>query len=177
MKNAFKYIIFSLTLILYTSLSYATDCVFYLHGTCFDCNSSYALPMGTKDNCEAKCPNRIYIFADRTCRLKFGQTQEFSLPANRNTDIRNCTLKNGEQNKANKKTVEKYFFGADGECYPCDTKGPVRIVKGNCQNERFCNQNCTQRIQKHYNSADNLFSVLACPSNKPLMDRFMMPIV
>ena len=160
--------------VLSASISKADDCVYYLHDKCYDCNTPYNLKVGTKDNCEVKCPNRVFVFKDRTCRLKVGQSTDFPPSSDTSTDIKNCTLPTGQKNKATKDTVESYFIGNNGKCYPCSTKEAVRVSSSDCDKKRFCHSNCSNRTPKHHNSEDVLYSVYSCPSNRPLMDRFMM---
>jgi hypothetical protein len=157
-----------------TTIAHAGECVFSLHGKCYDCNTQYALKVGSKDNCEINCPNRIYIFEDRTCRLKFGESIAMPQPNDTSVDIKNCTLKSGEENKFRKGTVEHYFKGGNGKCYSCKTTEQVKILPQSCKKERFCNENCSQRSKKYSNDSTTLYSVLKCPSDRPLMDNFMM---
>ena len=171
--------------ILSTSISLANDFNFSLHRKNYNCNSPYALKVGTQENCEVNCPNRVYIFSDHTCRLKIGKTEAFpsakdsSINSNfcktyiREEKIGNTTKKtiiNKGENKEARMGV--YFKGASGKCYQCNTLEAVNVTQ-DCYGY-FCNSNCKQRIQKHYNNLQTVYSVLKCPKEKPLMDRFMM---
>lgn len=173
MKNIFKSIILCISLfIAYTGVVEASDFKFSLYGKYYDCNTQYALKVGTKDNCEVNCPNRIYVFKDRTCRLKNGESIPF--PQN-NTSVEssNCKLDEDEEDKADEDTVETYFKGSNGRCYRCNTEEPVQVSDYDCREKRFCHLNCSKRIRKKYNET-SYYSVLKCPSGRPLMDRFMM---
>ena len=167
-------VLLACTIIGFTSQTYADDCVFSLHGTCYNCDTPYNLKVGTMENCEKKCPNRVYVFKDRTCRLKVGENKPFPASEDTSVDMKNCEIKEGESTKANDDTVENYFKGHNGKCYKCSTKEAVKVNKESCDKERFCHTNCKDRISKHYNSIENKYSVYKCPSNRPLMDRFMM---
>ena len=174
MTKLFKIAAFSLYLIANTSVGFADDCVFSLHGKCYDCNSKYALKVGSKDNCEVNCPNRIYVFKDRTCRLKVGETVPFPSSGDTSVSSSRCTLAEDEPSELEEGASESYFKGANGKCYPCKTAEAVAVSSDDCSEKRFCNLNCSKRTRKHYNSSSNLYSVLRCPSNRPLMDRYMM---
>lgn len=182
MKKTSKFAILITSAIIIASSALAGDCVFSLYGKCYDCNTKYALKVGSKDNCEVNCPNRIYVFKDRTCRLKVGESKAFPASKDTSVNIKNCTLKDGESKKAKKDTVETYFKGRNGKCYPCNTAEPVQVAADDCEKERFCNLNCSKRTAKNYANTNqkngsiskNLYSVLKCPSNRPLMDRYMM---
>lgn len=163
-----------LTIIANITFANAENFTFHLHGQSYDCNTNYALKVGTRDNCEINCPNRVYIFQDRTCRLRIGASEPFPSSDDTSVSMSNCTLAEGEENTANDSTTETHFIGLSGKCYPCASAEAVAISAEDCNETRFCNQNCPQRIRKHYNTSTNLYSVLKCPSNKPLMDRFMM---
>lgn len=181
------------TMILNVSASSANDCPFYIYGQCYDCNSTYALKVGTQDACEKKCPNRIYLAQDRTCRLKIGE--QISFPTHEDTSISSdyCeteTINLGTPlhpdyitvNKGDPKDIQTdkykaaksgiYFNGKNNKCYKCDTTEPVS-VSSSCDGY-FCHSSCNDRMEKHHNSAENLYSVMKCPKDRPLMDRFMM---
>ena len=180
MKNISKSVILALSLVVTgTTVADAAGFTFYLHGKHYDCNTPYALKVGTKENCEVNCPNRVYIFQDRTCRLKVGESKQ--LPKEdtpKIVDADNCKKKAGTTEDG---TIfdENYFKDADDNCYSCDTKGSVRVSKSSCDAKRFCNQNCKQRVKRAVKANPNdedlsYYSVLKCPDSRPLMDRFMM---
>lgn len=177
------------TLVLNFSIAGAqskTECVYSLHGICYDCNSKYKIKVGTKENCESKCPNRIYNFKDRTCSLKIGAAK--ALPSYKDTSIDanfcktykvetkdnlgniSYVSKNSGEKKIAKKGV--YFIGQNGKCYSCDTKEPV--VPNNAEGLSFFSHTyCPNRVVN--NHANNTFySAYKCPKDRPLMDRFMM---
>ena len=186
MKNINIYLCVICAAVLSASLSFANDFKFSLHRKNYDCNSPYALKVGTQENCEINCPNRIYIFSDRTCRLKIGNTIPF--PSVKDTSLNDSYCKTQTKTVQNKSGIPSvitinsgsgaeaqkgvYFKGANGKCYKCSTDEAVNVVD-KCDGY-FCNKDCSSRINKHYNNADTLYSVLQCPTSKPLMDRFMM---
>ena len=178
MKNLFRLIIISFIIVLCSSRSFAQDCIFSLHGNCYNCNSQYALKLGTQANCEEKCTNRIYIAKDRSCNLKIGATQPF--PAANDTSINNnyCETYISALIKRNKGSDEPaksgiYFKGQNGKCYKCSTAEAVDVSNVS-SSTYFSYKSCDQRLKKHYSSKNVIYSVLKCPSDKPLMDRFMM---
>ncbi len=179
MKNISKSVVLALSIVVANSITAnAANFKFYLHGKTYDCNTPYALKVGTRENCEVNCPNRVYIFQDRTCRLKVGESKP--LPKEdtpKIVDADNCKTKAGTTEDG---TIfsENYFKDKDGNCYSCNTKGSVSVSKDSCKAKRFCNQNCDQRVKRAVknNANDDLsyYSVLKCPAGRPLMDRFMM---
>ena len=179
MRTSSKSIIFALSMfILNTDNANAANFTFYLHGKTYDCNTPYALKVGTKENCEVNCPNRIYVFRDRTCRLKVGETKPFPEPEKaKSVDDENCKKKAGTTEDGTL-SKEYYFLGKNESCYSCSTTGSVKVSKSGCSATRFCNQNCDQRVKRAVKegSSDELtyYSVLKCPDSRPLMDRFMM---
>ncbi len=195
----FKYLIIISVIILNVSVAYAGSCAFHLFGKCYDCNTEYILKVGTQDNCEEKCPNRIYIAKDRTCRLKIGNSKTFTRPSNTSISSDYCETyedityievkeknENGEKIKVKKEIITIrnsgdnteassgiYFKGENGKCYKCNALKPVKVSSDNCDGY-FCHKDCGERIVKHHDSPQTLYSVYKCPKDRPLMDRFMM---
>ena len=154
----------------------AKDFTFYLYGKTYDCYTPYALKVGTRENCEVNCPNRVYIFSDRTCRLKVGESKPFNqFKTADSVDSSNCQLKTGESSIVAAGTYdETYFKDIDDNCYSCSTQGSVTVDKTCNMTKRFCHQNCKQRVRRESASGNTYYSERKCPSNRPLMDRFMM---
>lgn len=173
MKKISKYAFLTISaFIMYANTVKASNFTFYLYGENYDCNTKYALKVGTKDNCEVNCPNRIYVFQDRTCRLKVGESIPFPIKNTKVSSSR-CELDEDEEDVATEDTEETYFKGKNGKCYRCNTTEPVQVSSKDCRNSRFCNLNCSKRTKRNYNGT-TYYSVLKCPSSRPLMDRFMM---
>ncbi|MBQ8482520.1 MAG: hypothetical protein IJ532_08320 [Alphaproteobacteria bacterium] len=143
---------------------YPEDCVFLISGVCFDCNTPYTLEIGTKENCVKHCPQREYVERRyfNTCEIKNIKYPDF-YPFNTlssQVPLENCEKKEG------------YFYNiSEDECYPCDTIKPV-WVKTNCEESDECLHRCPNRMIQ-YTGVTTADSVLKCPSERPLMDRFL----
>lgn len=179
MKKTSSLIILALSAIIANAdQANAANFTFYLYGKHYDCNTPYALKVGTRENCEVNCPNRIYILKDRTCRLKVGESKPHPTEDTPTiVDADNCKKKVGTTEDG---TISKeyYFLGKNESCYSCNTKGSVKVSKSSCSATRFCNQNCDQRVKRAVKEGSSdeptYYSVLKCPDSRPLMDRFMM---
>lgn len=142
------------------------DCTFLMAGVCFDCNTPYILKMGNRDNCLKKCPKRMYNDSTQTCELPNPLASKvFDEFYDENTvDMKHC--KEGG-----------HFLNIDEDkCFPCDTKEMV-WVKPNCIDDYECRQKCPNREIKYMYAnltQVDVASVLACPEERPLMDKNMM---
>ena len=75
------------------------------------------------------------------------------------------------KNKCTIEVKDGYFYDIYVEhCYPCNTTTPV-WVKSNCEEDDKCLHRCPNR-EIIYTSPTAANSVLKCPSERPLMDRY-----
>ena len=141
---------------------YPQNCIFLISGVCFDCDTPYILELGTKENCVKHCPQRKYIEGKyfNTCEIKNnkdGHLYPFH-SAKYQVPPENCQ-------------TEGYFYDIyNEECYRCDTIMPV-WVKPDCEKNDECLHRCDNR-EIQYTDATTAISVLKCPPERPLMDRF-----
>lgn len=139
------------------------DCVFLISGTCFNCDTPYTLELGTKENCLHHCPNRFYFEGEYHNTCDFKEDTKFNFPPvffdRTQVPLEKCAEKEG------------YFYGIhDENCYSCDTTTPV-WMDPKCEQKDECLYRCPNRILQ-YTSPTTTISVLKCPPDRPLMDRF-----
>ncbi|MBQ8869824.1 MAG: hypothetical protein IJ019_00425 [Alphaproteobacteria bacterium] len=165
-KNMFKTVILVFICMGYfeTQAKYPENCVFLISGECFDCNSAYTLQMGHEQNCVTHCPNRFYRKGKyyKTCQLTDDNTLNFPklFFDSENTSRENCK-KDG------------YFYGIhNDDCYSCDTTAPV-FISPSCAQDKNCIQQCPNRTIL-YVSQTEVVSVTKCPTERPLMDKFLL---
>ncbi len=139
------------------------DCVFLISGTCFNCDTPYTLELGTKENCVQHCPNRFYFEGEYFNSCELNDTSDgnfYSFHTNHEqVSLENCERKEG------------YFYGIHNDsCYPCNTITPV-WMDPKCEQKDECLYRCPNRVLQ-YTSPTTAISVLKCPPERPLMDRF-----
>ncbi len=136
---------------------WAKDCDFIVKGECFNCDTPYSLRVGTPDNCLKHCPNRISVRQGEFATCDLDEGTALSVYKDTKVEIKECK-KDG------------FFKTYSGECYPCNT---VQAVGVSLYLEKENNKHCPNR-RIHYTGVTSSYSVLNCPGNRPLMDRFFM---
>lgn len=141
---------------------YPKSCMFYISGNCFGCDTSYSLELGTQENCTEHCPNRFYFAGKyhKTCNISNDVKFEFPPIYTQGNDVslENCA-KDG------------YFYDINNEeCYSCSVKRPV-WVSAQCEQRDECLNRCPNRIIQ-YTDVTTAYSVLKCPTERPLMDKY-----
>ena len=136
----------------------AKDCVFNVKGECFDCETPYSLRVGTPDNCLKHCPNRISERKGEYTSCDLDENTAVSIYKDTATDGKECDK-------------EGFFSGAFDKCYSCDTTEAVNLSWDYSKEEHL--KQCPNR-KIHHTSVTAEYSVLKCPEDRPLMDRFFM---
>ncbi len=156
----FLIIVFSLTV----NAKYPEHCVFLISGKCFDCYTPYTIEMGHEKNCITHCPNRFYNKGKyySVCRLE--KMGDFNFPK-LFFDSDKVPMENCEK--------DGYFYNIyDNECYSCNAVNPV-VITPDCENDNKCLYKCPNRTIQ-YISQTEVVSVLKCPEDRPLLDKYLI---
>lgn len=152
-----KKFIIILSLIFINKTLYAEDCIFNVKGECFGCDTPYSLKVGTPDNCLKHCPNRISIRQGKYATCDLNENTALSIYKDTHVDMKKCEN-------------EGFFKGEYNKCYSCNTTEAINISRYYDDEQKLP---CTNRTI-HYTDVTTSYSVLKCPNDRPLMDRFFM---
>lgn len=157
-ETKLKRILLILCFLLAGKSVWADDCEFMVKGECFNCDTPYSLKVGTPDNCLKHCPNRVSIRQGRYASCDLDEKTALSIYKDTAVDMSKCEEKG-------------FFKGSFDKCYSCDTTEAVAVSESHF-GEKY-DHFCPNRMI-HGTDVVESYSVLKCPQNRPLMDRFFM---